>query len=163
LSFHHRHGPGELIERLDGDVSILANFFSRFVLRLVGSAALLLGILILLFREDWRIGLVLLGFSAVTAVAVEWRRRVGTRYFVAPIQQIAAEPRAIEQTAGLPIPRAALAVEFRNVGFRYHEREAVLDDVSFRLEPGRVLGVLGRTGSGKTTLARLLARLYDPD
>ena len=47
---------------------------------------MLLGILILLFREDWRIGLVLLGFSAVTAVAVEWRRRVGTRYFVAPRQ-----------------------------------------------------------------------------
>jgi ATP-binding cassette subfamily B protein len=39
----------------------------------------------------------------------------------------------------------------------------VLHNVSFRLAPGRILGLLGRTGSGKTTVARLLARLYDPD
>jgi len=39
----------------------------------------------------------------------------------------------------------------------------VLHDVSLVLQPGRVLGLLGRTGSGKTTLARLLTRLYDPD
>jgi ATP-binding cassette subfamily B protein len=39
----------------------------------------------------------------------------------------------------------------------------VLHDVSFHLAPGRVLGLLGRTGSGKTTITRLLFRLYDPD
>ena len=38
----------------------------------------------------------------------------------------------------------------------------MLHDIAFRLEPGKVLGVLGRTGSGKTTLTRLLFRLYDP-
>src|SRR5262249_52816105 len=38
----------------------------------------------------------------------------------------------------------------------------VLHDITFRLETGKVLGVLGRTGSGKTTLTRLLFRLYDP-
>jgi ATP-binding cassette subfamily B protein len=38
----------------------------------------------------------------------------------------------------------------------------VLDDLTFRLEPGAVLGLLGRTGSGKTTIARLLFRFYDP-
>jgi ATP-binding cassette subfamily B protein len=41
--------------------------------------------------------------------------------------------------------------------------EPVLQDVSFALAPGRVLGLLGRTGSGKTTVTRLLFRLYDPD
>ena len=41
--------------------------------------------------------------------------------------------------------------------------DMVLQDVSFRLRPGTVLGLLGRTGSGKTTLTRLLFRLYDPD
>jgi ATP-binding cassette subfamily B protein len=60
-------------------------------------------------------------------------------------------------------------VEFRDVSFAYPVAGAgralpdpVLQGISFRLEPGRVLGLLGRTGSGKTTLARLLCRLYDP-
>jgi ATP-binding cassette subfamily B protein len=58
-------------------------------------------------------------------------------------------------------------VEFDAVTFAYQDGdedigEVVLDDVSFGVAPGRVVGVLGRTGSGKTTLARLLTRLYDP-
>lgn len=59
----------------------------------------------------------------------------------------------------------ALAVHFDQVHFRYADMAAVsrvLHDISFQLPPGRVLGLLGRTGSGKTTLARLLFRLYDP-
>jgi ATP-binding cassette subfamily B protein len=40
--------------------------------------------------------------------------------------------------------------------------ETVLDDVSFRVAPGRVVGLLGRTGSGKSTIARLVSRLYEP-
>jgi ABC-type multidrug transport system fused ATPase/permease subunit len=43
------------------------------------------------------------------------------------------------------------------------KKDMVLHNLSFRVEPGRVLGLLGRTGSGKTTLTRLLFRLYDPD
>ena len=60
------------------------------------------------------------------------------------------------------LPPGPLAVEFDNVRFSY-EDQVVLDDVSFRLEPGTVLGLLGRTGGGKTTITRLIARLYDPD
>ena len=48
------------------------------------------------------------------------------------------------------------------MAFGYGEPQLVLDGISFRLQPGAVLGLLGRTGSGKTTLARLLFRLYDP-
>ena len=54
------------------------------------------------------------------------------------------------------------AVAFDRVSFSYHSEANALDDVSFRLEPGTTLGLLGRTGSGKTTMARLLLRLYDP-
>jgi ATP-binding cassette, subfamily B, bacterial len=55
-----------------------------------------------------------------------------------------------------------LKVEFEGVTFGYNRDEPVLRDVTFSLQPGTVLGVLGRTGSGKTTLTRLLFRLYDP-
>jgi ABC-type multidrug transport system fused ATPase/permease subunit len=60
------------------------------------------------------------------------------------------------------LPTGPLSVEFRNVSFGYRSDEPVLKNVSFQLEPGKVLGLLGRTGSGKTTLTRLLFRLYDP-
>src|SRR4029450_10493130 len=53
-------------------------------------------------------------------------------------------------------------VEFRDVTFAYEGDDNVLHDLSFRLAPGEVLGLLGRTGSGKTTVTRLLLPLYDP-
>jgi len=58
------------------------------------------------------------------------------------------------------------AVMFDRVLFRYEDggqnNGVVIEDVSFDLPEGRVLGLLGRTGSGKTTITRLLFRLYDP-
>ena len=54
-------------------------------------------------------------------------------------------------------------MRFDSVSFAYNEIEPVLHDVTLDLRPGRVLGLLGRTGSGKTTITRLLFRLYDPD
>jgi len=63
---------------------------------------------------------------------------------------------------GAALPPGRLAVELDGVSFGYGAGAPVLRDVSVRLEPGRVLGVVGRTGSGKTTLTRLLPRFYDP-
>ncbi len=63
--------------------------------------------------------------------------------------------------AGLPIG-AALSLEFNHVSFAYHEDKQVLHDIAFSVPPGKVLGLLGRTGSGKTTIARLIFRLYEP-
>jgi len=60
------------------------------------------------------------------------------------------------------LPEGALGIEFDAVNFVYEEGEdKVINDISFKLEPGKVLGILGRTGSGKTTLTRLISRLYD--
>ncbi len=56
----------------------------------------------------------------------------------------------------------ALALDFQDVCFSYAEGEPVLEGLSFSLMPGKALGILGRTGSGKTTIARLIFRLYEP-
>jgi ATP-binding cassette subfamily B protein len=75
----------------------------------------------------------------------------------------------LEDAGSRTLPEGAPAVSFQNVHFRYpvnddqDEGDSVLQDVSFTLQPGTKLGLLGRTGSGKTTLTRLLLRLYDPD
>lgn len=283
MFFHTAHTPGGMIERIDGDVTSLANFFSEFVLRVLGSGLLLVGVLILLFREDWRVGLVLTAFATM-AFAILTRRTdvvspywqasressaslfgfleerlsgladirsngaqayvmhrlyerlrdrfttarsaliagsifyaavdglfaigtglalmlgvalyqagaltLGTVYLVFqytrmlrhPLEQINRQmqdlqrasaslvrirelldtPATILDGSGAALPDGPLSVEFRNVSFAYFEHEPVLRDLSFRLRPGEVLGLLGRTGSGKTSLARLLTRLYDP-
>ncbi|MDA3038497.1 MAG: ABC transporter ATP-binding protein [Actinomycetota bacterium] len=54
------------------------------------------------------------------------------------------------------------ALEFRNVGFRYQgAQEPVLHDVSFRVEAGQTIAIIGSTGAGKTTLVNLISRLFD--
>lgn len=57
------------------------------------------------------------------------------------------------------------SVEFKDVTFRYYKenKEAVLSHISFRVESGQVLGIIGSTGSGKTTLVQMIPRLYDVD
>lgn len=56
-------------------------------------------------------------------------------------------------------------VEFKNVSFRYYKdnKEKVLDRISFQVESGQILGIIGSTGSGKTTLVQMIPRLYDAD
>ncbi|MBD0336280.1 MAG: ABC transporter ATP-binding protein [Cyanobacteria bacterium Co-bin13] len=69
LSFHKAHTPGELLERVDGDVDALSRFFSQFVVQVLGNGLLLLGVVVVLFLEDWRAGLAL-GLFALTALGV---------------------------------------------------------------------------------------------
>ena len=56
MSFHNDTNPGQLIERIDGDVHELSLFFSQLVIRIIGNLILILGILIALTTVDWRIG-----------------------------------------------------------------------------------------------------------
>ena len=283
LSFHKARTPGELIERIDGDVTALANFFSQFVVQVIGSILLLLGVLAVLWTVDWRVGGSLTLFAVVTTGAMLSLRTIATRFWRAYRQASAelygfieehlagtvdirangAQPYVMRRLYGFmrtrfqtgrmarlmsSIPwsvpslaealgiglafalaaglygaggitlgtafliyfytqalfqplhmlsnqlddfqkasagalrvqelmstRSALvdgtvtefapgapAVEFRDVSFAYEGDDTVLRNLSFRLEPGEVLGLLGRTGSGKTTVTRLLLRLYDP-
>ena len=291
MSFHKAHTPGELIERIDGDVSTLAEFFSDMALQLLANALLMLGVLVLLFVEDWRAGLTGVGYVLLTLLALRVVREPLTRAWgesrqaeanllgflgerlagTEDIRASGAEPYVVRQLYALmrrvskfwikakmiqaagfdatsmvslaakvaalavgawlfyhdratlgavylifgyvgqmerpldsirrrldnlrkasasmervrelmriqptvidrPAPAAALqdgplAVTFDRVRFQYDDDlgangpRTVLDDVSFALDPGRVLGLLGRTGSGKTTLTRLLFRLHDP-
>lgn len=281
LAYHKERTPGELIERIDGDVTSIANFFSQFLVQVTGAVLLMGGILVVLWLEDWRVGLVLSVFTlgvtyvlfarrevAVPATRAEreasaqvfgfveerlaglddirangagrytlrrflevqrelyargthawWMRgtfwllfgslfslgnllalgmgiglyldgsiSLGTVYLFfnyvlmleAPVEQITQQLQEFQRAAAgmrrvsemlqttpqvrdgsrtLP-PRRAHAVEFRGVRFAYEDQN-VLKGLSFRLEPGQTLGLLGRTGSGKTTLIRLLFRLYD--
>ncbi len=282
-SFHTAHTPGELIERVDGDVGTLARFFSRFVVSVLGNGLLMVGVLALLFHVDWRIGLGLSAFVALAVVAMLRIRALATPYSVAerqasadfygflgeylsgledirssgagafvlrrcaevmrswlavtrqagirgyamsvtaqvlfalgtavafvlsatlfrdgtltigtvylifrytemlrqPIEQIRNEVQDLQRAdasmsrveallhtsprlvdgPGVALPPGPLAVELDGVSFDYAEDAPVLRDVSVCVEPGRVLGVVGRTGSGKTTLTRLLPRFYDP-
>ncbi len=63
----------------------------------------------------------------------------------------------IEKNPSLPI------IEFRNVYFSYNQKESNLKNISFKLYQGQTLGIIGATGSGKTTIINLLMRFYDVD
>ncbi|MEO6887511.1 MAG: ABC transporter ATP-binding protein [Ktedonobacteraceae bacterium] len=282
-TFHTAHTPGELIERVDGDVATLARFFSRFVVYVLGNGVLLVGVLGLLYHVDWRVGLgmsafvvlalaamlrirvvatpswaaerqasadfygflgeylagledirssgagafvlrrcaeVMRSWLAVTRKAQMWgygmsatslglfalgtaaafalsamlfkagTLTIGTVYLIfqctemlsQPTEQIRNEVQDLQQAdasiarveallstaprvvdgPGDALPPGPLAVDLDGVSFGYVQDAPVLRNVSVSLSPGRVLGVVGRTGSGKTTLTRLLLRFYDP-
>lgn len=61
------------------------------------------------------------------------------------------------------LPDGSLGVSFQDVGFSYREGPEILSDVSVEILPGSRIAVVGETGSGKTTFAKLLTRLLDPD
>lgn len=286
MGFHKGTSPGELIERIDGDVTALSNFFSSMMIKVVGNGALLIGILVLLWMESWIVGSAISVFTAITllglfrlhGVTVPWQKEIratsaemygfigeqidGTEdieangatpfmltrfdaiqhkwlpqvirgwtgwammwsasmalYFLSlavvfitgawlygagaatlgsvylifqytemahrPIEQIReqlidlqkagasidrvealfARASVLTQRDSLPLSDGALGVRFENVTFAYNDEagdETVLDDVSFSIAPGRIVGLLGRTGSGKSTIARLVTRLHEP-
>ena len=301
MPFHKSRTPGELIDRADGDVTQLANFFSKFSINFLGDGLLVLGILTLLFRENAWLGAGILVYTVVTllvlrsvqvlavprwaaerqagaelygfieerisgaeeicaagAEAYVMRRlyemmrwfnqksrsalvvssltynltnlvyvigyaaglaagvylytqgqaSIGTAYLITayigmlsdPLQSIREQVEDLQQASaniqrvqelldlrplvGEParepvtltgtdsLPGGPLSVAFEAVSFKYQDNgagtngevgpENVLHEISFRIQPGRVLGILGRTGSGKSTLTRLLFRLYDP-
>ncbi len=73
------------------------------------------------------------------------------------------EPKVADPDLPAPEPAAAGTIEFDDVSFSYLEGEPVLENVSFTVPAGQHLAIVGATGSGKTTITKLLARFYDVD
>jgi ATP-binding cassette, subfamily B, bacterial len=284
-TFHERHTPGELIERVDGDVTAVASFFSQFVIEVLGNVLLLLGILLMLWTFDVRVGSALTLFAALGLLLMMKTRAIAVPYWVSfreasarlfgfieehltgleDLRTLGAEAHALSRlgqhtfarmraariarllsgvawstpivvsaigialTYGLSavlvgagaltigaavtlyfytrllfiplnrisnqleefqrasagivrigevrtwrsaiqdapdavsLSRGPLTLTFDGVSFAYHPGQAVLRDISFSLQSGMTLGLVGRTGSGKTTIARLAVRLWDTD
>jgi ATP-binding cassette subfamily B protein len=71
-------------------------------------------------------------------------------------------PAVADRPDAAPVPDLRGAVEFDRVSFSYDGKTPVLEDVSFRVEAGKSLAIVGLTGSGKSTIINLLQRFYDP-
>src|SRR5512134_772222 len=126
MRFHNDHTPGELIERIDGDVTELATFFSQFALNLVSNGLLLIGVLVALFLEDWRAGLGFTVFSVATIVILGKVRNIAV-----PHQKARREAEAQlygfieEQLAGTEDIRSSGAVGFSIRELFRHQKEVL--------------------------------------
>jgi subfamily B ATP-binding cassette protein MsbA len=79
------------------------------------------------------------------------------------IQKILSADEIIrEHPEAVDVGRVKGAIAFENIAFGYDDETQVLRDVSFTIEPGQVVGIVGPTGSGKSTVLSLLPRFYDP-
>ncbi|WP_441279148.1 ABC transporter ATP-binding protein [Tardiphaga sp. 172_B4_N1_3] len=74
---------------------------------------------------------------------------------------LAADDVIVEKPGAVDPGRARGAITFENVAFSYSEEASVLRDVSLHIEPGQIVGVVGPTGSGKSTVLSLIPRFYD--
>jgi ABC-type multidrug transport system fused ATPase/permease subunit len=150
---------------------------STMLLDLGGAAMLGLGAV--LFRSgaiNYGVLVAVLIYSQIIAVPLaEIAEEMGdlqrATASITRIEELFATKPSITSGPGVTLPAGAVSVTFDNVSFRYpsqnggdesqHQSDA-LSDVSFALRRGEVLGLVGRTGSGKSTVSRLLLRFYDP-
>lgn len=72
-------------------------------------------------------------------------------------------PKVVEKPDAIPLPRATGAIAFDGVDFAYKQDSPTLEELSFEIPADRCAGLVGTTGAGKTTIAALLMRFYDPD
>ena len=104
--------------------------------------------------------MILNAMLAVTRVFVMWSKGEASAKRVAGILEMPEDLQV--QPALEEVPDKAPHIEFDHVSFSYTGIGSNIQDLSFRLEKGQTLGILGPTGSGKSTILNLLLRLYDP-
>jgi ATP-binding cassette subfamily B protein len=120
-----------------------------------GAGAITLGTIYLVFRYT---GMLRQPLERLSRQMNSFQQATGG---IVRVRDLLATVAQVADGQGATFPDGALSVELDGVSFAY-EAAPVLRGVSFRIEPGEVLGLLGRTGSGKTTISRLLFRLHDP-
>ncbi|MEK8132806.1 ABC transporter ATP-binding protein [Paenibacillus filicis] len=81
MAFHKTQTSGSIIERVDGDINNLSNFFSHFAIMLVSNMLLVAGMLVLLFREGWQIGGGMLLFVILALLAIRYIRRLAVPHW----------------------------------------------------------------------------------
>ena len=146
MSFHKSHTPGEWIERIDGDVSSLANFFSQFVMLVLGNALLLGAVLVVTWFEDWRIGLALTVFAVCALAALNRTRHFSVPFFVASRQSEAQLYGELEEhLAGLDDIRANGAGAY--AARRFAERQRTVYQTVVRAEMSSAAVDMVSTGS----------------
>ena len=115
-------------------------------------------------------------FFFLAVLLFEPIRSLGNQYTAALSAMVGAErvfqlldtpPEWADAPGALPLPagggRQGVSVEFENVGFAYESGRPVLHEISFRATPGMTVALVGATGSGKTSITNLLAKMYLPD
>jgi ABC-type multidrug transport system fused ATPase/permease subunit len=140
MTFHKARTPGELIERIDGDVTALANFFSQFVLLVLGNVVLMLGVLVVLWVQDWRIGAVLTVLAATLFVTMLLVQRMAVPYWTKARESSAVLFGLIEERlSGTEDIRSSGAIPYTmnrlyersRVRLREERRAAVVGSVSW--------------------------------
>ncbi len=81
LSFHQQYTPGEMIERIDGDINALTRFFSQLVVQIFGNGLLLIGVTVVLLREDLRVGAAIGVFVVITLLVLARLRNLAVPHW----------------------------------------------------------------------------------
>lgn len=123
---------------------------------LVTHDALSLGVLVAFFQYAMRI------FRPIQDLSEKYNILQAALAAAERIYQLLDEPEKIQAPSQpKPFPEAPAAIEFDGVWFAYADEQWVLRDMSFRIDPGETIAIVGHTGAGKTTLTNLLLRFYD--
>ena len=122
----------------------------------IRSGALTLGVLVAFFQYGLRF------FRPIQDLSEKYNILQGAMAASERVFKLLDTPALIQSPAKpTPFPEGPAAIEIDQVWFAYNDEDWVLSDVSFRIEPGETVAVVGHTGAGKTTLTSLLLRFYD--